>query len=123
MLTAFREMGFKETKRDGVLRREEIYLIIIDPPIVPTEEDSVPSGIAPYPIDYDAIAHELGIGYYVVASRHTSRSGAPTLTVHATGNFGEAVYGGHPRELQRVIANPLRNVYLELLRCPPMDLL
>jgi D-aminoacyl-tRNA deacylase len=118
MLLAFREMGFKETKRDGVLRREEIYLIVIDLPIVPTEEDSIPSGIDPYPIDYDAIARELGIGYYVVASRHTSRSGTPTLTVHATGNFGEAVYGGHPRELQRVVANPLRNVYLKLLDCP-----
>jgi D-aminoacyl-tRNA deacylase len=119
MLSAFREMGFKETNRTGVLKKGEIYLIVIDFAIVPTEEDSVPSGIDPYPIDYDAIAHDLGIGYYVVASRHTSRSGTPTLTVHATGNFSDAVYGGRPRELQRVMANPLRNVYLELLSCPP----
>jgi len=70
-------------------------------------------------VDYDAFtgAHELD--YIVVASRHASRSGKPSLTVHPTGNFGKAVYGGRPRELQWTVANPMRDVFLELLKDTP----
>ncbi len=35
----------------------------------------------------------------VFISRHSSQSGKPTLSVHTTGNFGEAELGGSPRML------------------------
>ncbi|MBN3036819.1 MAG: hypothetical protein JW834_00050 [Candidatus Diapherotrites archaeon] len=60
----------------------------------------------------------LGCEYLVFASRHKSESGKPTLSVHPTGNFGNAEFGGQDRTLQNTIANPMRNVFLELLDCP-----
>ncbi len=36
---------------------------------------------------------------YIVASRHSAESGIPCLTVHATGNWGDAMYGGQSRTL------------------------
>jgi len=35
----------------------------------------------------------------IVASRHSSKSGKPTLTAHVPGNFGHAKMGGKEREL------------------------
>lgn len=40
----------------------------------------------------------------IVASRHASKSGKPTLSCHAPGNFASADYGGFPRELSFVNA-------------------
>ncbi len=36
---------------------------------------------------------------YIVASRHSAESGIPCLTVHTTGNWGDAMLGGFPRTL------------------------
>jgi len=119
MLRAFENMGFQEAEEDGVLRLGGVYLFVIEPLIVPAEKYRVPPEPRPYPADYDGLAESYGIDYYVVASRHWSSSGTPCLTVHATGNFGKAVYGGRSRELQRAPANPMRDVFLELLKAPP----
>ena len=119
MLQAFRNMGFEEAERGDILRLGEVYLFFLEHLIVPAEKYKVPPEPRPYPADYDALAERFDIDYYVVASRHWSRSGTPCLTVHATGNFGKAIYGGRNRELQRVLANPMRNVFLRLLREPP----
>ncbi len=35
----------------------------------------------------------------VFASRHSSRKGIPSFTVHPLGNFGAAEFGGHPKKL------------------------
>ncbi len=43
----------------------------------------------------------------IVASRHRSESGKPTLTCHSPGNFGAAELGGNPRELGISPANYL----------------
>lgn len=118
-LGAFKEMGFEETDRSDVLQLRDIYLFIIEPLIVPAEKYRVPAEPNPYPADYDALAKRYDLNYIVVSSRHWSRSGTPCLTVHPTGNFGKAVYGGRNRELQRVPANPMRDVFLELLKDPP----
>lgn len=93
MLDIFRQLGFIEYGEEQILRRHDTYLIVIDDPIVPTEEDKVAPGQDPYPLDYDDIAKKLNIDYYVVASRYTARSGKPSLTVHATGNFSDADFG------------------------------
>jgi len=48
-----------------------------------------------------------GVESIIFASRHTSKSGESTLTVHTPGNpLGEAKYGGKPRSL--AIADPNR---------------
>jgi D-aminoacyl-tRNA deacylase len=44
----------------------------------------------------------------VVASRHKSESGKPTLTCHPTGNFSKAELGGEPGRLQPTNAQYLR---------------
>ncbi len=36
---------------------------------------------------------------YIVASKHSAESGIPCLTVHTTGNWGDAMLGGFPRTL------------------------
>jgi D-aminoacyl-tRNA deacylase len=119
ILSHFRGMGFEETGREDVLRRGNVYIFTVETLIVPIEKYKTPEEPNPFPADYDAIAREHGIDYFVVASRHASQSGTPSLTVHATGNFGKAVYGGRERELQPVPANPMRDVFLEVSREPP----
>jgi D-aminoacyl-tRNA deacylase len=41
--------------------------------------------------------------------------------MHPTGNFGKAMYGGRPRELQRTAPNAMRDIYLRILEDPPED--
>ena len=123
MLRILKDLGFAETGKSGVLAREGFYLIPVGQFIVPEEEYKTPTEPNPYPLDYDALAVSLEIDYYVVLSRHWAKSGQPCLTAHATGNFGEAMYGGRPHELQVVPPNPLRNVYMALLRSPPSGFL
>jgi len=119
LLKAFRERGFKETEVEGLFRYGDVFLIVLKHLIVPAEEYKVPESPKPYPMDFDALAERLSLGYIVMASRHWSQSGSPCLTVHPTGNFGKALYGGRPSELQNTFANPMRNVFLELQKTPP----
>lgn len=37
----------------------------------------------------------------IFLSRHTSKNPVPVLTVHVTGNYGDAALGGKPRTLSR----------------------
>ncbi|TRO49231.1 hypothetical protein E2P65_01475 [Candidatus Bathyarchaeota archaeon] len=119
MLGEFRVRGFTETDRKDVLRLDDLYLFVIEPLIVPEERYNNPTEPDPYPTDYDAIAEAYDIDYFVVASRHASQSGKPSITFHPTGNFGKAMYGGRTRELQATLANPMRNVYMSALEDPP----
>src|SRR3990170_6261040 len=119
MLQIFGERGFKESGVDGVLELGNVHVFVIPHLIVPGEKYQVPQQPNPYPVDYDALASRHDLDYFVVASRHWSESGNPCLTVHATGNFGKAMYGGRDRELQSVPANPMRNIFLELVKAPP----
>ena len=50
----------------------------------------------------------------IFISRHSSRSGIPTLTVHTPGNLGNAVLGGKPRKLSLSPANAMRNALIEM---------
>jgi D-aminoacyl-tRNA deacylase len=111
--------GFKETEEHSVLRRNDTYLFVIEPLIVPEERYKVPAEPKPYPADYDSLSQRYDIDYIVVASRHWAQSGKPSLTVHPTGNFGKAMYGGRNRELQLTAPNKMRDVYLRILDDPP----
>jgi D-aminoacyl-tRNA deacylase len=50
-------------------------------------------------IHMDFLDDALDADSYLVLSRHSSKSGRPSLTVHTTGNHGAAELGGRPREL------------------------
>ncbi len=52
----------------------------------------------------------------VCLSRHRSESGKPTLTVHTTGNFGNAELGGLPRKLSVCPATAMRNALQALAK-------
>jgi D-aminoacyl-tRNA deacylase len=56
----------------------------------------------------------LNPGILVVASRHRSESGEPTLTCHVTGNFGGADFGGLPGRLSIAPALYLREALIGL---------
>jgi D-aminoacyl-tRNA deacylase len=120
MFEIFKERGFREAK-EGLFVKGDAYLVPVPRFIVPEEEYKTPKEPNPYPLDYDTLAQELGIDYFVVASRHSAKSGRPCLTAHATGNYGKAIFGGRHHELQYVPPNPLRNVYIAMLRRPPAD--
>lgn len=50
----------------------------------------------------------------VFISRHYANSGIPSLTAHFTGNFGQADFGGNPREISRYSPNLLKRYMLNL---------
>lgn len=53
---------------------------------------------------------------YIFVSKHISESGVPSLTAHFTGNFGDAAFGGNPREISRYSPRILKNYIKELAR-------
>jgi D-aminoacyl-tRNA deacylase len=103
----------------NMLNMNDKYLLVVEPLIVPEERYKVPAEPVPYPAGFDCFAEAHGLDYIVIASRHWARSGQPSFTVHPTGNFGKAMYGGRNRELQPTLANPMRDVYLGLAKDPP----
>ena len=118
MLGIFRERGFKE-KEKNVLTKEEKIILVMDNLIVPEERFLKNLTPQPYPADYTRFTIEYELDYIVVASRHWAASGRPSLTAHPTGNFGKAMYGGNPNELQTTAPNPMRNIYMKILDSPP----
>jgi D-tyrosyl-tRNA(Tyr) deacylase len=119
MLEIFKDKGFKQTNDQLILQKSNVKLIIIQPLIVPEDRYMTSIGPEPYPIDYDRIAVEHSLEYIVVASRHWAKSGKPSLTVHPTGNFGNAMYGGRDKELQWTSPQTMRNIYRQLIIDPP----
>lgn len=109
MFDSFKDMGFKPNQEhfnnNAVFQKDDLVLVPIEPDIV-------------YPAELDLLAEKFDLEYIVMASRHKSKSGKPALTCHATGNYGKAEFGGNPAELQYTIANPMRNIFLELVDCP-----
>ena len=73
--------------------------------------------VIPQDIIYPEKIDDWGFEFCVFASRHRSRAGTPSLTVHSTGNFGKADYGGEERTLQNTLANAKHNIYQELREC------
>ena len=118
MLGIFRDKGFEE-KEKHILTKDDKIIIVQDNLIVPAEQFIKDLTPQPYPVDYTKIAAEHELEYIVVASRHWAASGRPSLTAHPTGNYGKAMYGGNPKELQMTAPNPMRNIYMKMLESPP----
>ncbi len=55
----------------------------------------------------------------IFLSRHTSVNPEPVLTVHVTGNFSEAAYGGAPDELSAADPGMMQAVLVNLTRYAP----
>lgn len=55
----------------------------------------------------------------IFLSRHTSVNPEPVLTVHVTGNFSEAAYGGAPDELSAADPGMMQAVLRNLIRYAP----
>ena len=56
--------------------------------------------IIPTPaISADWLEEKYHYDGYVFLSKHASESGTLALTCHSTGNFGDARFGGHPRQV------------------------
>jgi len=62
----------------------------------------------------DGVMNLSGTSMCIVASRHKSESGTPTLTAHSPGNYGTAQAGGRDRELGYAPALYLRKAAMLL---------
>ncbi|MDD3621654.1 MAG: D-aminoacyl-tRNA deacylase [Methanofollis sp.] len=67
----------------------------------------------------EAIDHDLDADLVLFLSRHTSSHPTPALTVHVTGNFGEAVYGGDAQTLPPAAPAMMHAVLRGLARHAP----
>ncbi len=68
------------------------------------------------PIHTQYLTADIKPELVIYVSRHSSKSGIPTLSVHTPGNLGEALYGGIPKKVSISPANAMRNALLELVR-------
>ncbi len=106
-LLIFLEQKFKKVD-DGVFEKDGVYLI-------EREEDVL------YLEGLDDVSDRFGLEYLVVVSRHSSAKQIRSLSVHPTGNFGTAKYGGRDKELSYTFANGMHRVFIELLNRNPGD--
>ena len=69
--------------RDGIRRGDAYDLAVLRTPV----------------ISADWLESRYSYDGYVFLSRHAAESGRLALTCHSTGNFGEASFGGNPRQV------------------------
>lgn len=62
-----------------------------------------------------------GADLVIFISRHTSKNPFPALTVHVTGNYGDAALGGEPRSLAAAAPEWIHAVLNELNKKAPTD--
>lgn len=67
-------------------------------------------------IYYQAITDHFSPQLIIYLSRHSSKSGTPTLSVHTPGNLTEAEKGGIPRKVSIAPAAAMKAALLELTR-------
>ncbi len=65
-------------------------------------------------IYYQAITDHFAPQLLIYISRHSSRSGTPTLSVHAPGNLGQAEKGGIARKISVAPAYAMKAALLEM---------
>lgn len=104
-----RIFGFKEDHKEisgyptyvkELKSSEEAKLIII--------EDDV--------VNFQDIPPLSNLRMIIFVSRHSSKSGTPTLSVHTPGNIGEAHLGGKPRKISISPASAMKAALIEMKR-------
>lgn len=78
-----RRLSRNMTVRDGIHRGDGYDLVVLQTPV----------------ISADWLESRYSYDGYVFLSRHAAESGRLALTCHSTGNFGEAPFGGNPRQM------------------------
>ena len=86
-------------------------------PVHKLEEDN--KTILLYTITQDSIyfespENEIETDYFIFATRHSSKSGEKTLSVHFPGNFGKADFGGQEKELCVAPSELLKQAFINL---------
>src|SRR3989344_2885467 len=62
----------------------------------------------------DHIDEQIDAELYIFASKHQSKEGVPSLTVHCPGNWGIAEHGGVDKEVSMCSASSLKDAFVEL---------
>ena len=68
------------------------------------------------PVDTQNISYPNETRMIIFISRHSSRSGIPTLSVHTPGNIADASLGGLPRKVSVSPASAMKAALLEMKR-------
>ncbi|MEM1530894.1 MAG: D-aminoacyl-tRNA deacylase [Candidatus Bathyarchaeia archaeon] len=68
------------------------------------------------PVNAQNLPYPKGARMIVFISRHSSRSGTPTLSVHTPGNIGDAALGGVPRKVSIAPASAMKAAIIEMRR-------
>jgi D-aminoacyl-tRNA deacylase len=75
------------------------------------------------PVNTQNLPYPENLRMVIFISRHSSRSGIPTLSVHTPGNIGEAALGGLPRKVSIAPASAMRAALVEMKKArDEMDL-
>ncbi|MEM2169448.1 MAG: D-aminoacyl-tRNA deacylase [Candidatus Bathyarchaeia archaeon] len=90
-------LGYPAYVKD-LRRSEETKLVLV-------EEDLV---------NMQSIPLLSGLRMIIFISRHSSKSGTPTLSVHTPGNIGEAALGGIPRKVSISPASAMKAALIEM---------
>lgn len=66
------------------------------------------------PVNTQNLPYPKNLRMVIFISRHRSRSGTPTLSVHTPGNIGEAALGGLPRKVSISPASAMKAALVEM---------
>ncbi|MBS7653516.1 hypothetical protein KEJ43_00375 [Candidatus Bathyarchaeota archaeon] len=66
------------------------------------------------PVNTQNLPYPKNLRMVIFISRHSSRSGTPTLSVHTPGNIGEAALGGLPRKVSISPASAMKAALVEM---------
>lgn len=66
-------------------------------------------------IHCEHLDEQIDADFFIFATKHVSKSGIPSLTVHTQGNFGKAEFGGEDRVLAKGSGTFLGNALLKLM--------
>jgi D-aminoacyl-tRNA deacylase len=97
------EFGFKETEKEfdlnPVFEKNNFSLYQINE-------------IQIYPEIFDSLKEDI----LVFLSKHSAKSGKPSLTVHAVGNWSKAEFGGKDFTLVNTSGSLIKNYFLDLIK-------
>ncbi len=68
------------------------------------------------PVDTQNLPYPENLRMIIFLSKHSSKSGMPTLSVHTPGNIGDAFLGGKPRKVSMSPASAMKAALIEMKR-------